>query len=1135
MKKNRFIHEWDSHSLMKTFRIMRITVFLLLASILQTFANDAYSQRTKLSLDFQGTKLVDALDEIESKTEFYFLFNEKLIDTGRKINMSVKNEKIDDVLEQLFAGTDVAYTVTDRKIILAPSFLSENVQQQKSITGTVTDEDGQPLPGVTVVVKGSSQGTVTNADGEYSIANIPENAVLQFSFVGMQTQEVEVGSQTNVNIILTEDAIGLDEVVVTALGITRQKKELNYAIQEVEGEQLSKTGNIDPLKGLQGKVAGVTVRQLSGAPGRSASIRIRGSNSLTGSNEPLFVVDGSPVVSDVAQSINPNEIENMSVLKGATAAALYGLRASNGVILITTKRGAGSAMNMPTVSFSSNYSFDRLSVYPETQKIYGQGVNYKFDPYSSFSFGPKISEWGTYINQLGEQEEARVYDHAKEFFGTGGTQNHNINISNRFEKGNFSVGVGYAGQEGIIPNTDFTKVSAKLASDYNITEKIKISTSVNYSTSETNSFNEEGGSGSLFFASFNAPVSYDYKNKPTHVEGNPYQQINFRGQHDNIYWILDNSGNNLNQSTLLGSLGFSYDPVKWLNLNYRIGLDESRGQNTSIYGFGSGATGGRTVPPSGGQITEEMNQMRNINSTFMATINHKITDKLNLEVLAGNEFYDYNYKQLISEGKGFAIPDLHHLSNASNITSSQYWGRNRSYAFFGNINMSYAKMLSLTVTGRNDVVSNMPRNNRSFFYPSIGLGFTFTELMDDSSILTFGKVRANYAEVGQAGGIYSTSTVYTKSSASGFSFPYNGINAFNLSNNLKSTDLLPENTKGWEIGANLVFFNNRLNFDYTYYNSKSEGQIFSVPISPTTGFTTETRNAGEMTNQGHELMLSLKPIVTKDFNWDMAVNFTAYTNKVTKLAEGVEEIGLGGSGYVALVVAREGESFPILRGYGYARDENGKIVVKGNDPGSTNYGMPLRSATSDVMFGKADPDFEINFMNTIRYKNISLYAQIDWREGGFIGSAEARLAKLYGTHYDTQFREEDYIVPNAVKGYYDASGKLITEGDNDIVIKRDYDYWRLMDGIGEHQTYDASFIRVREVKLNYDVPARFLARTNFFKSASVYLIGRNLWLIKSGYPHYDPEMNNSRGNATGYTGTAYPQISNYGFGVNIIF
>jgi len=430
------------------------------------------------------------------------------------------------------------------------------------------------------------------------------------------------------------------------------------------------------------------------------------------------------------------------------------------------------------------------------------------------------------------------------------------------------------------------------------------------------------------------------------------------------------------------------------------------------------------------------------------------------------------------------------------------------------------------------VVSNMPRANRSFFYPSVGLGFIFTEALKiDPGLLSFGKIRTSYAEVGQAGSIYSTVTTYSSGSASNFSFPFNGVNAFTLSNSLKSTDLEPENTKSLEFGVILGFFDNRVNLDYTYYNSKSDGQIFSVPISASTGYTTETRNAGKMLNYGHEIVLTIKPVVTDKFSWDITTNFTAYTNKVEKLAEGIETLNMGGSR--VSIQARAGELYPTLFGTGYARDsETGKIVVD-SDPNSARYGMPL-STTGNIKLGKADPDFEITLMNTFKYKNITLYAQVDWRQGGKIASGNSRLAKLYGTHYDTQNREEDCVL-DAVKGYYDNDGNLIVEGDNDIVIQKGYYYYaKVLDPIRESNVYDASFIRLRELMLSYDIPTGLLKKFHI-SSASVYAIGRNLWLIKSGLPHYDPEMSDGSGNAIGETYTDYPQTSSFGVGVNLKF
>ena len=1116
----------------QTGRIMRLTFLFILLGLMHVSAS-SYSQNTKLDLDFQGVKVKEVMQAIENQSKFRFAYSSEFIDLDRKINISIHDQGIDEILQTLFAGTNIRYELDDRMIMLYAEEGKSAFQQQRTISGKVTDTSGAPLPGVTVVVKGTTVGTVTDADGQYTLRDISGNGTLIFSFVGMRSQEVDIAARTSINIVLEEDMVGVEEVVVTAFGINREKKQLSYSTQQVAGEQLGATGNNDVMKGMQGKVAGVTVRQVSGAPGSEPKVTIRGSNSISGSNVPLYVVDGFPVDGGISYDIDPNEIKNISVLKGATAAALYGLRASNGVILISTKRGKDNVKNKPTITLSTNYSFDRLSRYPETQKIYGQGMNGQFDAYSAYSWGQKISEMGIYINQLGEEEVARHYDNARDFFKTGGTFNSNINISNKFDKGNYSIGIGYSGQTGIVPTTDLDRVSVKLAGDYDISKKIKVGTSVNYSTYNSNGTSQGGGNSSVFYAAFDTPPSYDLKGKPTHVEGNEYQQINFRGSHDNIYWAVKHNKMESETSSLIGSIDFDYSPANWLNFNYRAGIEEVTVNGTTVYELGAGQTGGRTDPPSGGQIQENMKKRRSINSTFIASVKKELTSQLNFDFMIGHEFYDYKYRTLTATGYDFTIGGFHHLSNASTITADQQENRQRSYAFFGNLNVAYANMLFLTLTGRNDVVSNLPRSNRSFFYPSAGLGFIFTEALKiNPGLLSFGKLRMSYAEVGQAGSIYSTTTTYSQGGASNFSFPFNGINAYTLGSSLKSSDLEPENTSTWEFGANLGFLKNRITLDYSYYYSTSDGQIFSVPISYSSGYKTETRNAGKMQNQGHEVILNIKPVVFKNFNWDFTTNFTTYTNKVKELAEGVDMLGLGGNR--VSIVAREGEKYPILRGTGYARDPaTGKIVVE-SDRTSSSYGMPLQT-TADVDLGKADPDFEANFLNTFKYKNLTLNVQVDWREGGKISSGNSRLAKLYGTHHDTRLREEDYVLENSVKGHYDDNGSLIVEGENDIAIKRGYQYYgKVLDPIRESNVYDASFIRLREVRINYDVPLGFLKRY-YIKRASVYIIGRNLWLIKSSLPQYDPEMSDSSGNAIGETYADYPQTSSYGFGINLTF
>lgn len=1114
-------------------RVMKLICLLFMVTFFQIVASETYSQSTKLSLKLEDVKISDVLKEIENQSEFYFLYSPKLIDVEKRVNINVDKEQIKDILATLF-DSKVKYAVYDRQIVLTstdqeiPSIVDF---QQRVITGTVVDVNGVALPGVNVVVPGTTFGAMSDTQGKFSI-EVPQGAKsLVFSFIGMKTTEIPIGEKLNIEIVLQEEAFGLDEVVVTALGISREKKQLTYALQQVQGEQLISTGNINLSKSLQGKVAGVTVRQVSGAPGEGAQILIRGSASITGNNAPMYVVDGSPV--DGIGSIDPSQIENLSILKGATAAALYGLRASNGVILITTKRGQRNQLNRPTIDLTSNFTFDNIAVKPELQMLYGQGVKGVFDPYSPLSFGPLISTWGTYTNQLGQQEVAKAYNNWANCTQTGVTHDNSITLSNRFDGGNYHFGISNIGQVGMIPNTSYRKTTITIGSDYEIYKNLTLSTFTNYA----NVLNEPLASTTIMWGLAWCPVSYDLAGKPTHIEGNPYQEINFRGQHDNPIWSINNNYVRDRTSSLITTNALNYKPVDWLNLNLRVAYDEGSTVGKTVYAFGSQLGGGRTVPPSGGQITESTAKRQTINTNFLATINHNITDKINFELIAGHEFRDYNYSILSSTGKGFAIPDLHNLNNCSTITSAQALNRSRSYAFFGNLNINYGSLLNLSVTARNDVVSNMPRGNRSFFYPSVGLGFAFTEaLKNRPKFLDFGRVRLSYAEVGQAGGIYSTRNVYVKGDVSNFPFPFDGINTYTLSGNLKSTDLIPENTKEWEAGINLIFFSNRVNLDYTYFSSVSEGQIFSVPISTATGFSSEMRNAGEMTNKGHEVELSIRPIAEESFSWDIFTNFSAYQNKVTKLAEGVSELEIGSNVDVTRCVARPGEDYPVLRGYGFLHDPvSGKVVVESN-PAKTTYGMPLRTAAANVIFGKVNPDFEIDLTNSFQFKNISLSFQIDWRQGGILASGEARLARIYGVYKDTENRDVPFTYPDAVKGTYVGS-TLQVEGENDIVLQsRNQPYYSSMDGIWEYNHFDASFIRLREMNISYDFSPSLLQKVKI-ERARFSLVGRNLWLIKSGLPYFDPEMGPGTGNAQGFTNNTatYPQVRNLGFRLELVF
>lgn len=1133
---------WPFYSVnIRPFRSMMTLLVISLASFqLQAKAPVAAE---KVSLVREIATVAELLQDIERQTKFRFFYNHQHVNLNRTISVKLQDVALDVALDEIFRDTPIRHRISGQQILLYKmdrSMLkgrgeSETLTEAEvhllagvfSVSGTVRSETGETLPGVNIIEKGTTNGTITDSEGKYTLVTADADAVLVFSSVGYTTQEVALAGRTVIDITMVQDIKALSEVVVTAFGIEKEKKALSYSVQEVSGEQLSAVGNTNLVNALQGKVAGVIVKQSSGEPGSRSQITIRGSRSFVGNNEPLYVVDGLPVSSgDRTIDINPNDIKSMSVLKGPTAAALYGLRASNGVIVIETKKGEGSATGKPSVTFETNYNFDQLSRFPDTQTRWAQGERGNFNAFSAFAWGPRIDTMGVYINQLGEEEQAAVYDNAHELFQTGRTLNSNLSISNAFEKGSYAINVGVADQEGILQNSGMRRMNLKVAGGYDLTENLRVSTSINYVNSHIDRLSLP------WWGTFAVPPSYNLKGKPTHEPGDPYKQINFRGQHDNFYWAMKHNYTDDNTSRIFGNMNIDYSPVDWLAVNYRVGLDEFTNHEKEVVEKGSGS--GRTNPPSGGTIRNGMTHHRQFNSNLNLTLKKRFAEDFAVDFMVGNEFYDIQTNSVSNNGSDIVIGGFHHISNTAIQTTTENLSRSRVVGFFGNLSLSWMNSVFLNATGRNDIVSNMPPQNRSFFYPSVGLGVVFTEFLSiPENVLTFGKIRASVAEVGQAGPIYSTQTLYTPGAATGgFTFPYQGMNAFTQSNNLNSSDLEPENTRTFEIGMDLRFLNDRIGIDYTYYDSKADGQIYRVPIAVSTGFTSELRNAGEMSIRGHEVMLNVTPVLTSSFKWDFTANFTTFENKVISLAEGIEQLELGG--FWVTLVAKEGEEYPSIRGLGYARDPaTGQVVVDGRATlpnGKVNplYGMPLRT-TEEIILGSAQPDFEFGFINTFSYKNFSLAAQVDWRQGGKLSSGYNRLGNLYGILAETAQREEDYVFPGK-QGYYE-EGNLVVTGDNDITIQRGYDFFRVnQDPIREANVHDATFVRLRELKLSYELPKAWLQKS-FIQSASFYLIGRNLWL-DAAVPNFDPEMFNT---SQGESYNTYPQTKSFGGGVRVSF
>lgn len=1057
------------------------------------------------------------------------------------------------------------------------------VLAQTTVTGTVTSsEDGKGIPGATVLVKGTTVGITTDLSGKYSLKIPASGKVLQFSFVGMKTKEVTIGNQNVINVALDPDALDIEGVVVTALGISREKKSLGYSVQEATGEEMTRAANPSLESTLSGKFSGVQVRQSSGMPGAPSQIFIRGARSFSGNNTPLYVIDGMPIASESdyssnvtgsaytnrAADIDPNDIESINVLKGQAAAALYGMRASNGVIIITTKKGKNiSNFGKPVVSFSSNVTIDNVSKLPEVQMLYAQGSGGKFAPASSFTWGPKITDLPDNPTYGGNNYEG----HAGEFFDpykgkwvtptafnnpegfydrNGYTFNNSINISNSNNLGNYSLGFGSTNQTGIIKATGMERYNAKMAGDFRLSDKWNMGFSSNYSDAKIDKL--PSGNDSWLFTVYGAPASYDLVGTPYHQEGTNglYRQISYRrgAVGSNPYWAMENNSYQEQTKRFFGNGYLEFKPVSWAAIRYQVGVDTYTTNNAEYTEMGDGdlptaalyPTPNNPVfgylAPTGGVIDNYGVTRRIINSLLTATLTHNFTDDLKGNLIIGNEI-DHNYSEFYETyGLGFTTPGWNNLNNTNTQMSYYNTYARRTAGFFGNLNLDYLNMLYLNITGRQDIVSSMPRNNRTFFYPSASLSWVFTELagLQDNPVLSFGKARVSYAEVGQAADTYYANPYFETGGASsgfldyGVIYPWQGVTGYKLSSTVYDANLKPQNTKTIELGLDLRFLNNRIGLDYSFFNQVARDQIFAVPMAGSTGYSAMVMNAGEMKGVGHEVILTLKPVVAKNFEWTLTSNFSKIVNEVVELAEGVENISLGG--YVTPNIrASAGDTYPAIYGEKYVRDSQGRILIN-DDPNDPGYGMPMVGEFGKI--GDVSPDFILSVINNFSlFKNINIFAQIDWKKGGQMYSGSNRLIDLYGTSK----RTEDRTTPFIVDGYLpNGQPNNIERGGPDDPGAYQTLYSSVYDALSEAHIYGTSFVKLREVGISYNLPKKYISHLKLTQ-ASVGFVARNI-IFWSELPNFDPEASQGQGNMTsGMDYMSLPQTTSYGFSLNLTF
>lgn len=1050
-------------------------------------------------------------------------------------------------------------------MFLAGLFLSIGMAvAQTQVTGTVVSgEDGEPIVGASVKVSGTKTGTITDVDGKFAL-NVPEGTKLVVTYLGMLPKTVNASVSGAMKIKLDPDNKVLDEVVVTAMGITREKKALGYASQVLDAKDLNTSGTSSLASAMQGKLTGVDIRTSSGAPGASAQIVIRGARSFDGNNTPLYVVDGMPISSTPDFStkesvtgadnasrtidLNPDDIESINVLKGQAASALYGIRASNGVILITTKRGSKGSTK-PVITFSTDLSAQTLSRKFEHQDVYAQGTTLsKYNPNTSMSWGPKIADLandatyggntnnkytngdltshaGMYYNPkyaaagLSGWATPQTHDNVGDFFKTGFTQNSTFNISQRKNDVSYSFSVSDTYQKGVIPSTGMTRTGARGAVDWKVNDQWKTGFSANYSSVKIKS--APGANSGIVNVVYSAPAEYDLKGTPYHKPGDPTSQILFRATNfNNPYWWADNDEYSQHTNRVFGNAYAEFSPKLNWGKNYKIvfreqaGIDMYTSNDSEIAEVGSAKN-------TKGEVENYGTQNNIFNNLLTANFTAKwgANEEWDFGFVLGNEFNHQYRRKWDYDGTGLAFYGQPTIGNTSSMDAhSDYHIQERTVGVFGQMSLSWMDMLFLTVTGRNDVVSTMPRGNRSFFYPSVSLGWIFTELsaLKENHVLSYGKLRLSYAQVGQAGQFYNN-YMYVPSYTGGMyvytpiSYPLGGAKGYAPYYVKFDENLKPQNTSNWETGIDLGLFKNRVRVEYTLSYQDVRNQIFDVPTAGTTGYQALRTNAGQMTTLSHELSVNASVIDHANYGLDLGVNFTKITNKVKKLADGVESIMLGGF-VEPQVRAQAGYTYPNIYGKAFKRTEEGQLLLNAN-------GLPQGTAAS-VNLGECTPDFNMGFNLRAHYKQLSLSATMDWQKGGCMYNGTLLTMNYFGASKASLPYHEGTMV---AEGINEATGQK-----NTVQVSKQQ-YYMAYNDVTEAGIFDTSFLKLRDVTLSYQFPK--FAGINL----SVYGFARNI-LLWAKLPGLDPESSQGNGNMSGYFERySIPNSSSFGGGFKIAF
>lgn len=1120
-------------------------------------------------------------------------------------------------------------------------FAATSMFAQRTVSGTVTDESGEALISVNVVVKGSTTGTVTDLDGKYSISVPDGSNTLVFSYTGFNTKEVELGASNTVDVTLLEGIL-LNDVVVTALGVSRDEKAVGYAVQEVDGGDIAETNSVNFLDGMAGKAAGVQITQASGAAGAGSRIVLRGQTSFNGNNEALIVVDGirmdnsenssertlgGVAASNRGMDLNPNDIESISVLKGAAATALYGVEGARGVILITTKKGQKGKMK---VNVSSNATMSQYNKLVDRQTTYAQGaggvwygpdmsdVSVGLYPYyggfsRALSYGPDISTqsydgsdyvWdprGRLVDNTDPSATTPVQaiDNADNFFQNGMTYNNSVSLSGGNDFSTYRFSFGNTSQSGIVPLNTFgrTNVGLSVSSKF---DKFSISGSANYVNSGGRRIQQGSNTSGIMLGLMRTPITFDNAagladpiNDPLSYQFPDGSPRNYRGGigYDNPYWTINNTPFRDEVNRMFGNLRLGYEFSPWATLSTTVGTDFYSDNRKQIFEIGSNNA-------RAGQVIEDQYNYRHIDAYVNLTGSGDIAPDLSFSYNVGTNFWDQTLKNNYIQGDNLNFVGFRELANTSSVVSSIDNSPVRTFSTFASVDFGYKNFLYLTLTGRNDWISTLIVPTRDFnagdidvFYPSASLSFVFSELLPSTDVLSFGKARFSFAQVGGgAPGPFSTGTIYNVPNntgtiyslndgwTNGILFPFQGTSGYTYSPLQGNISLVPSLTTDIEFGLDLRFFNNRVGIDATYYTRQSEDQIIAINVPNTTGFQRAVINAGELGTVGSEVVLNLVPVKTDDFSWNLGFNFSTWNTVVKSLPDGVPNQyldGFTGTGIYNIApltddngnVIQEYEFGQILGGAfqrvnstdangnpifdaGADYNPDGALII--DDSGSPNpddpnfnpnYGYPLADPVARVL-GNPNPDFLLGINSELTWKNLSFNFLFDIKQGGDMWNGTKGAMTFFGTSANTEDRVP--VIWNDTYGWvhdYDNAnftyeGVLASDPSQaaNIAVPLD-EYWFTGNGGGfgavdETFVEDASFYRLRFATLSY----RFGSAIEGIEDLTLSFTGRNL-LLFTPYSGIDPETSlvGTSSNGQGLDYFQMPGVRSYSLGLNVTF